>query len=58
MSPAPAGDIICCYCFYLVANNDVRADGWNFPATNEQLLEAFEHIDPKMKKLFTKAEDI
>lgn len=58
MSPASAGDIICCYCFYPVANNDVRADGWNFSATNEQLLETFDHIDPKMKQLFTKAEDV
>lgn len=58
MSPAAGNSLICCYCFYPVTNNEVRADGWNFSATQEQLIETFATIEPRMKQVFSRAEDI
>lgn len=58
MSPAAGGDMICCYCFYPASKNDTREDGWNFSATPQQLVETFDTIEPNMKRLFARAEDI
>jgi salicylate hydroxylase len=57
-SPCREGEVHSFYCFFPTAKSNHGGEGWNEPASHEQLLAPFQDLDPSLLALFKNSTDI